>query len=515
MNNNSYQQPEMEINLKEVIWDLLEQWKAMLITALVMALLVAGAKYYKDSNTYKASIRAKEEISQSGKTPEERVSDVLDALSDDEKATVEFMVKQNEWIETEKEYLNNSILMNTNPTNQRTLLLDYYISMTDAAEAKMTALVYGYAGYLSDEKLVNAIGQIVAPDTETKYIAELISITGDNSRKGNSSGNENSFVVDSDADGAVMEVRVVLPDEVEATAVESAMTSSISGYTAELTSKIGNHSIGLVKASEAYLYNSAAVNNRNSITSMVFNLQNNEKNVQSSLSDSQKSAVETIKAINREAKDNVASDKDLSDNNSKAYDAEMRKPGFSRKYAVLGFILGVMAYALAYLILIIVRGNVICASDVETYTGSRLLGEIYKTKNYNKGIEWLIHSKLVDSYRHKGKQDEMKQIEKAAKSIDAVCEHGDVNNIEFLRIGSDDNSSTMSDVEERLAEQLENFGIANELMTLESPVDERELLSVKNAVILVDKGTKVVDICTITGLCNAYGINILGGVFLN
>lgn len=508
MNNNSYQQPEMDINLKEVIWDLLEQWKAVLITALLIALLVAGAKYYKDSNAYKASIRAKEEISQSGKTPEERISDVLDALSDDEKATVEFMVKQNEWIETEKEYLNNSILMNTNPTNQRTLLLDYYISMTDAAEAKMTALVYGYAGYLSDEKLVNAIGQIVAPDTETKYIAELISITGDNSRKGNSSGNENSFVVDSDADGAVMEVRVVLPDEVEATAVESAMTSSLSGYTAELTSKIGNHSIGLVKASEAYLYNSAAVNNRNNITSMVFNLQNNEKNVQSSLSDSQKSAVETIKAINREAKDNVASDKDLRDNNSKAYDAEMRKPGLSKKYALLGFVLGAMAYAFVYLLLVITRGRVRYASDVENYTQTRLLGEIYNQKEH-KGIDKLFNSAFVDKYRYKNKLDSELQSAKTVDALIAACEHAGTKELTVLEIGSNGFSEQIDELVEKAKKQ----GLKFKRAEVVEDIDEKILASSPSVMLTINSGSRISDVSKLAALCKEYDANILGNVF--
>ena len=120
MNNNSYQQPEIEINLKEVIWDLLEQWKAIIIVAFLMALFLSGLKFQRDLNTYNTAQQERKRIAQSGKTAEERIDDVISSLPEDEVATVEFMVNQNEWIETEKEYLNKSILMNTNPVNQRT-----------------------------------------------------------------------------------------------------------------------------------------------------------------------------------------------------------------------------------------------------------------------------------------------------------------------------------------------------------------------------------------------------------
>ena len=133
MNNSTYQQPETLINIKEIIWDVLEQWKAALIAALLMALLACGAKYAKDMRSYNAREAAEASKAETNISTEERIAAILEGLPEDGRATVEFMIEQNEWIETEKDYINNSILMNTNPTAQRTLTLTYYVEATSEA----------------------------------------------------------------------------------------------------------------------------------------------------------------------------------------------------------------------------------------------------------------------------------------------------------------------------------------------------------------------------------------------
>ena len=128
MNNSAYKQPEMVINLREIIWDLLERWKAVFMVAILMAVLVAGAKYAKDVNGYNVAQAEKEAKAHSAASVEEQIEDVLNALPEDERSTVMTIVNQNNWIEDQKEYINNSILLNSDPTNQRTLCLEYYIN---------------------------------------------------------------------------------------------------------------------------------------------------------------------------------------------------------------------------------------------------------------------------------------------------------------------------------------------------------------------------------------------------
>ena len=301
--NKSYQrQTEKIISYKEVLWDLLTQWKAVLIVAVVTMILVSGAKYYKDMKAYKLAEAKYKDVTQVNEVPQERIAEILSSLPENEVSTVEFLVKQNEWIESEKEYLNNSILMNTNPANQRTLLLDYYISLSDSNESKMTALAYGYIGYLGNEDLIDSIGQVISPDADRKYIAELINTNNDSSKDQSRTPN---LTTGSDSDGALLEIRIVLPTEADAKAVEEVVSSELYDYTNDLNKEIGNHTIKLISSSEAYMFNKYAVDNRNNIMVTINNLQNNEKNMKVALSDGQREAFDSIIEIKKGSSDSA------------------------------------------------------------------------------------------------------------------------------------------------------------------------------------------------------------------
>lgn len=508
MNTNKYEQPEMIINLKEVIWDLLEQWKAVLITALALMVLLAGAKYYKDTNAYENALKRSSKMEQTGNSTKERVEDVLKSLSDDEQATVEYIANQNKWLEEQKEYMNKSILMNTNPTNQRTLLVDYYISMEDASESKMTAILYGYAGYLSNDNLIKNVGKVIDPNADSKYIAELISVNGDKQGNSSSNGNGISLVIDSDADGVVMETRVVLPDSADAAAVEKALTNTLEGYSSELRSKIGGHSIRLIKSTEAYVFNSAAVNNHNNIMNNIYNLYNASKNLQSSLSDEQKAALEAVTTINSET-EAVTNGEKAPNTSGVNKETKQTKPGISKKYAMLGFVLGAMAYAFVYLLLTVIRGRVNYASDASTYTQSRLLGEIYRTAEY-KGLSKLLHSSLVSKYRYGGKMDSEVQTEKTINSLLAACEHADSRSISVLNMtGSDD-----SDILKSIQKKAKKEGLTLNETAVDSDVNERNLLAIDKALMILSNESKVSDAIKMTELCKDYDKDILGSIYI-
>lgn len=503
MNNSSYQQPQMEINLLEVIWDLLEQWKAVLAVAIMMALLISGMKYSRDLTRYNSAQRAKEEVEQLGKTPEERIADILKTLPEGEVATVEFIVNQNEWIEKEKEYMNNSILMNTNPTNQRTLILDYYISVSDVSDAKMTALVYGYAGYLKDESLLNNIGDIIAPDAEQKYIAELITVNGDSSGDGNVEGGASSLAVDSNADGAVFEVRVVLPKETDAVSVEKIISSSLSKYTSELNSKIGNHSISLIKSSEAYIFNANAVSNHNTVMQSVYNLQYNEKNMQPSLSDGQRSAIDSIKAIKREAKESAATEQE---GKQSSYEI-MQKPGVNKKYTLLGFMLGVIGYGFTYLLLLIIKGRINTVNDAVRYSQARLIGEIYQ-KQECKGLCKLLHSNLVCKYRYGKKADTDNQINNTIDALEAVCKQEGLQEVAIIST-ADDREGVITEIIDKAKEK----NIETRLIKVLDTVNIKEISSLTHAVLFTDTETKISKLAELVTACKDYDVSVVGNVF--
>ena len=56
-------------------------------------------------------------------------------------------------------------------------------------------------------------------------------------------------------DGAIMEVCIALPNDMDTSTVEKAVTDSLNEYKAEPGNKAGNYRISLIKSFETYRYN--------------------------------------------------------------------------------------------------------------------------------------------------------------------------------------------------------------------------------------------------------------------
>lgn len=489
MNNNNIGRIETVINIKEILWDLLEQWKAVFITALLVAALVAGAKYAKDIKDYDAEQAKKAAEKQNAASTEEQIEKVLGSLSESERSTVMTIVNQNEWIDEQKEYINNSILMNTDPANQRTLVVDYYITTAEDTDAIRSSLIYGYGALLRNKEVVKRIGETIDPNAEDCYIEELITVE-------NSGDKESAQKSD-----AVMEVRVVLPDNADREKVKEAITAELQSFSSVLSGKISPHNLTLLDVSEICLYNRDAAGKRTDILYSINNLQNNTKNMQSSLSDGQKAAIETITAI--KAAEKTASDKGAGEESSEPKD---NKPGISKKYALAGFILGIMIYAFIYLIRIIRRGSINSASEVEYYTQSKLLGEAYHQTGH-KGIDALLHSRLVDRYRYRDKLDEGAQIQKASSKLDTLCKHAGVNDVAVLCMPE------LSDVKKRIIEAIKTKGLDVRVAEITKQTDEEYLLSLKDAVIIADDDSKAAELVSLAAQLTDYDVNLLGGIY--
>ena len=491
MNNTDNRQIETVINIKEIIWDLFEQWKMVLISALLMTLLVSGAKYVKDMKDYNTAQVEKKVEYQKAASTEARIDDVLSALPESERSTVMTVVNQNEWIATEKEYVNNSILLNTDPTNQRTLVADYYIKAPEAQASIRNSLIYGYTTYLKDAHVAEALREVIAPDVDINYITELIDteISKDD-REG------------SEAYDAILTCNVVLPDGADAQKVEETLTSLIGERASELSSIIYPHSIDLISAREAYLYNKDAVKSRTDTLSNIYNLQNFIKNMQTSFSDGQKNALEAITAIKAAEKNSSVLDSDKEE----ATDTDSTKPGFSKKYALLGFVLGVMMYAFIYLLMVIRRGCLICAGDASLYTSSRLLGELYEQTKLT-GIKALLKSRLVEKYRYGNRLDIMKQTEKMRSSIEAVCRHEGIKELTVF------DQSAPEKLKDTIIKEINDLGIKVTEISAGKDINENDLCDAANAVFLTGNTTKVSALCGLSDLLKDYDIRALGSIY--
>ena len=178
---------------------------------------------------------------------------------------------------------------------------------------------------------------------------------------------------------------------------------------------------------------------------------------------------------------------------------------------VLGFALGAFLYAGIFVVLLVLKKVVASASTAQSYTDTRLLGEVYRRVNH-KGLRWLLSSDVVASWRYKDKLDSDKQISALAATVDAVCAHHGIDKLTMILSGVD---NVFDDIVDRIVTTCssENNKISINLVNADK-MDEKTLGSVKNAIYMLCSKSKVDNLGNLISLIKDYDVTPLGTVYL-
>ena len=501
MNNSGYQmlEYEQELNIKKIIWELISQWKAILITAVICSLLVAGAKYMSDRNTYRDGLSQKEEREKqmTDLTAEERISTVFDSLSPEEVSDVKFVLNQESMIEQQQDYLNNSIWVNVDPANQRTLSIRYLLKTDESVD--IGTISSGYYSILMKEAFAKKLRDIIDSDTKLKYIQELITAKND--------GN-----VDGNTESSIFIVNVVLPDDSDAKEVENLIDAEFVDAEKFLNSNVGENSIQKLNSVDTKVYNLNAVDRRKKALDIINDLKTKVKNTKTAFSEQQTVAYEAVKTINDTMK---VAETDEYDQQKKDTVSESEEPKFRKKYALLGLMLGVFLYACCYVLLLILKGCVNGASDIEGYTNARLLGDVYYSSEKKTFLAKLLSSDIVDSIRYRNLPDAETQVNRIGQSVEAVCKHAEVKDLLLMRITDADNPERKKDVLHSIYNAIDENGISNRELDVSGDFEERDFLQTDKTILIIGNDTKVSKLAKVMNLCRDYDMNVLGSIYIS
>ena len=478
---------EKEINLKDFIWDLLEQWKAVLIVALCTAILATGAKYFKDIERYKATLEAANTVQEEYTSQDEHIEAILSELPEDDKEMVQLVLQQEAWLENQRDYFNNSLLLRLDPNSQRQLILSYYIY--EASDNAYDALKEAYVGHLKENEFVRAVKNQLETETEDKYVKELISGYYNNS--------------DSDATaGEMFNAIIVIPESASADKLEKEISRLIIEYSKELSQQICSHKIKLVDANDTIGVNEQAATKRTNTINAINALNTTIKSTINALTDSQKEAYSQIDKVKESYKTQQGLLGEEAQDGGEQVEPLIQKPRINKKYSLLGLILGAMLYAFAFLLWVMAQGRVNAASEVEYYTRERLLGAVYEKQVY-KGARQLLHSKIIDSIRYKDLPDTDEQLNIVIKRIDAACKHLDIQELAIITI----NKETTP-----LVERIKESDIRANIVDIED-TNEEALADANDAVFVIEKKTKIAELYKVLHICDIFGVNLRGSIF--
>ena len=431
----------VELNLIDICWKLLMQWRPIIVFSLLMALAVSGLKYYKDASAYKASVQTvKEQKTKKTSYTEKDIEKLKDKLSDTELNAVETAVFNQRKILTDQKYLDSSILMQIDSQNKHVVYIDYYISGLKPKFSELLCRSFSSRFYDRDvlQKLSKTMNEDIDSADLQKVMGELINVDYSGTTQSVSTAAGDGYQVSTEV-YPVITVSVVLPADTDSTAVVKAVNSSMKSISKDLNKSVGKHQLNFLESYDKYTVDNDLKDTQNRVKDEILTSQSSNATAIDSFTDDQKSlynaeilnlkdemgidATETKNSTDKGStsdssasgatsvkesgsdtnskSDTASGDKsessNASDNSLTSLSAE--KPSLSKKYCAVGFIGGLFIYIVCYVLLIALRHKVNSGDDIADVTNLRKFGEYHKY-TYT-GFARFIWSKHVYDYYYR------------------------------------------------------------------------------------------------------------------
>ena len=484
--NNRYVPREIEIDLIEVIWRLLAQWKAILIIAIAFAVLMPSVMYIKDNRAYLAALKEKTENVTKLADIDQTIEIILSGLEEADRPAVEQAVINDDIIAAKQDYLFNSLLVNLNTDEAGSLSIGYVFLGVDDVSLQ-NALINGYISSVGGDKALKTIMKAMGVDSQLRYITELISVSGS---------------ADKDMAGVVT-VTVTNPDKSNGEAVIDAVNKIMMWTNKSLSKSVTAHRIKRIYVNRASANPDTVAAAKSAAYNDLYNLQNVQRGHTGTFTEDQKIAYDEIKTLKTDAaKTGTSSDK------TDAAKRELMPPEISKKYAMVGFILGIILYAVLFFAWLVLRHRIDNAVAAENYIGTRLLGSFFYQKKRKGILSFLLYTKAITKYRYGNEMDLSAQADKISEEINASCENKRIENITLLQLLGDQVAQAF------VVAVADKLKIANEIICADPSVDSNALAAKNHVVIFVENDTKVQTLDATLSLCLDYNIEKIGTVFV-
>ena len=431
----------LELNLADICWKLLMQWRPIIVFSILVALAVSGIKYYKDTATYKTAVQATtEQKTEKTSYSEKDIKKLQDKLSDTELNAVETAVFNQRKILTDQKYLNSSILMQIDSQNKHVVYIDYYISGAKPKFSELLCRSFSSRFYDRDilKKLSQTMNEDINPSDLQKVMGELIDVDYTGTTQSVSTAAGEGYQVSTEV-YPVITVSVVLPADTDSAAVVKAVNVSMKSISKDLNKTVGKHQLNVLESYDKYTVDNDLKDTQNRVKDEILTSQSNNATAIESFTDDQKSlynaeilnlkdemGIDATETKNSSAKgstsassesDTTSAKESGSDTNSKSDTASgdksgstsasddsltslsAEKPSFSKKYCAVGFIGGLFIYIVCYILIIALRHRVNSGDDLADVTNLRKFGEYHKY-TYT-GFARFIWSKRIYNYYYR------------------------------------------------------------------------------------------------------------------
>ncbi len=489
------------LDIKDYIWELLEQWKAIIafvVIFMMLLLLLSGVVHSGGSSETAAP---KEVVT-------ETQEDILKPFSPSEQELILSTLNTYKTLDTLTDYVNNSVLMKINAYDARQMVICYRV---DADSELTPSLITDYSNACISSRMTEAIVKAWDGKYSALQVSELVFTT---------KGIYNQTTVVENDDDNLIYVYVILPDGIDGEKTIEAVDDTVRGFYKEFSSTMGEHKLVKLTADVKTVANPMGIAEKqgtifsrlNAISTQIRNTSANAFTYE------QNGAYEKlVKLYNSE-------DDDQSTGQAEVPEGDKQQDSFIRNMLKIGklkLMLGLIASGVLYVILsvgyILFTGKIQSPASLKEITGIRNLGECYFPSGKKGIIGKLLSSKTILRHRHKTHLDHETELNNSVASIVSIAEHFDLKDI-LISFNSSSSQEKLEFVE-KLKESLTSRGlkVKDSSFTDENgcQIKDADVCESDGALLIVDRqrtnNREIKDICE---KCSFYGVPVIGSVYL-
>lgn len=463
--NQSYNRnmdKDLIIDLKELFWRILEQWKAIVVFVIIIMLLFSAFMYHRNIAAYEADTESIQNISD----PE----DLLISLSEKDQEAVlgALRVKQN--LDNLRDYIYQSPLMSLDPYRVNTLTVSIVIRSDDSINKQ---LIYAYGTELTSSDVADAVNKAWGSEYSTEQVRELISVS-------------NGISIDTEADleGNILNLSLYIPDERDPGMALEAINNCLPEIMYELTGEFGEHSVKVFDSEVQILDDKDFSERQYNVFGRLYNLTYQLSYITNQMNQDQKNVYESLVNYYSVLEENAENDDDT---------VAVRPSFFTKRGLGIGFILGCFLYACAYLLYFVFSGKIFGPAVIKEAYGIRTLGEWHGNKKTEK-LAFLFTDEFINRTRHKGHLDLTREVDRVKESV--LSSLPEVGNSRLLLVSRNDASKGAKEFTDLLVQKLNAVGITTEMAEINlsegTVLGENMIKHNDGVVIMVDQSNTLI-----------------------
>ena len=431
---------EVQIDLMTLLHYILRKWRSIIVVMLIVA-VAANLYSVKKSMSEAAAVSTTEEVD-----IEKQIENAKGELTADELEQVERVFSMYEYnsqlYQENEEYLEKSMLMQLNPNEIPTVMLNYQFKK-DQADEELSNIFTMYENALLDEDTCTAIVQVFGEEYANTSVRELISVT-------DTENGQNSDIIklQKDKNSGILSIQIYAGSEEQCEQVVEIVKKRVLEYTEQLQQIFGNYTVNAI--SELYYISSDSDLNmqKSDVVNVVNEVCTAIKNITSGLSEKQ---IGYFNLLTKDCEDQTLVKEDTQETANMTANVQY----ISMKYILIGLLAGMFLAVCWYAVIYIMTQTVKDVDEVKILTNLPVFGTVLRSNDNGKRN---MIDRWIDSWFAHDKKSENNELllTRISHEVAMLAGQKDKRNLLVACSESDQNLKKQAD---SLVEKLRELGM--------------------------------------------------------